>query len=490
MTVDVQEKLRTYYGPVAVNKRLVIQEAPRSVPAYVGEWLVRRFFTGAASEEARQRMVSFIGKHLPMPGQREEVKAQLRRFGHCTLIDEFKVFTDLRANRYLLTIPCLDISDAYVDDDLVDQHERLLSGGVWGAGRLVYEPEGDSDSGSMRIRMDRFEPIQMSSFDFELFAERRREFTVEEWREVLIHSQGLNPEAYPLESQRRILMARMLPMVQKNLNIFELAPKGTGKTHIYKNLSTYTHVISGGAVTPAALFYNLSMRKMPGLLALNDVVVFDEVQSIQFGDAREVGGILKDYMESGSYHRGVKKVSAHASLVFLGNIEMSEGGEPKHQRWFDALPYPLHESALIHRIHAFLPGWHLPKINVADVALTRGLGLAADYLSEALHRLRSRDGHEQYIARRVKVLGTQDIRDEKAVQRVATAFFKLLFPHGEITDDELMHYCIEPAVEYRQYVRDQLTLRDEEFPPAVLVGDLRDVPDAIMPTVRAPLAAS
>jgi ATP-dependent Lon protease len=480
--MNVQEKLRMYYGAVAVDKRLVSEEAPRSVPSYVGEWLVRRFFTGIPAEEARRRMAAFIAKHLPMPGQREEVKAQLRRLGHYTLIDEFKVFTDLKANRYVLVIPTLDISDAYIDDELVDQHEMLLSGSVWGAGRLLYEPDSLSEQGPMRLRMDRFEPIQMSSFDFELFAERRERFTVEEWREVLIHSQGLNPDAYPLEPQRRILMARLMPIVQKNLNIFELAPKGTGKTYIYKNLSTYTHVISGGAVTPAALFYNLSMRKMPGLLALNDVVVFDEVQSIQFDNPREVGGILKDYMESGSYHRGVKKVSADASLGFLGNIEMSENGLPKHQRWFDALPYPLNESALIHRIHAFLPGWHLPKIDVADKALTRELGLAADYLSEALHRLRNQDGHEQHIVRRVKVRGTQDIRDEKAVQRVATALFKLLFPHGKATDDELMFYCVEPAIEYRQYVRDQLTLRDEEFPPFILSADLREAPDTFIPS--------
>ena len=160
---------------------------------------------------------------------------------------------------------------------------------------------------------------------------------------------------------------------------------------------------------------------------------------------------------------------------------MTEEGEPRYQRWFDSLPHPLNESALIHRIHAFLPGWYLPKINVADVALTHGLGLAADYLSEAFHRLRTRDGHEQYIARRVKVLGTQDIRDEKAVQRVAAAFFKLLFPHGKASDEELMHFCVEPAVEYRQYVRDQLTLRDEEFPPFVLTGDLREAQGVAMP---------
>ena len=235
------------------------------------------------------------------------MKAQLRRAGQVTIIDEFKVFTDLRANRYLLAIPTLDVSDAYIDDDLVDQHERLLAGGIYGAGRLLYEPEALTDSDSMRIRMDRFEPIQMSSFDFEVFAERRFEFTAEEWREVLIHSQGLNPSAYPLDQERRLLTARLLPMVQKNINIFELAPKGTGKTHIYKNLSTYAYVISGGAVTPAALFYNLGARKMPGLLAVNDVVVFDEVQTAQFGDAREVGGYPEGFYGVRFLPQGHKK---------------------------------------------------------------------------------------------------------------------------------------------------------------------------------------
>lgn len=212
----------------------------------------------------------------------------------------------------------LDIADAFIDDDLVDEHEMLLSGDVWGAGRLLYEPVDPDTSNTMRIRMDRFEPIQVSSFDFDLFADRRRELAVEEWREVLLHSQGLNPDAYPLEQQRRILMARLLPMVQKNLNIFELAPKSTDKTHLYKNLSTYSHVISGGSVTPAALFYNLEMRKIPGLLALNDVVVFDEVQSIQFDNSREVGGILKDFMESGSYHRGGEESGGRCISRLLG----------------------------------------------------------------------------------------------------------------------------------------------------------------------------
>jgi ATP-dependent Lon protease len=169
-------------------------------------------------------------------------------------------------------------------------------------------------------------------------------------------------------------------------------------------------------------------------------------------------------MESGSYARGPKKASARASVVMQGNIQMTEANEPRHSIWFRELPRPLQETALISRLHIFLPGWLLPKINVSDVALAQSYGLAADYLSEALHTLRDRYECDRYINRRVKVIGTEDIRDEKAVRRTAAAFLRLLFPHLLITDQELRQYCIEPAIRYRQHVRNQLHLMDEEFP--------------------------
>jgi ATP-dependent Lon protease len=338
----------------------------------------------------------------------------------------------------------------------------LLVNPVWGAGTLSYVPEEDHED-RMRVRLDRFESIQLSSFDLDLYAERRRHFTLDEWMRILISSQGLNPDAYASEEQWLLLISRMAPMAQANLNLFELAPKGTGKTYIYKNLSTYSYVISGGAVTPAQLFYNLSTRPSPGLLAMNDVVIFDEIQTIHFGDSKEVGGILKDYMESGSFQRAKKPVRAYASCVFLGNIQMTEGGDPANQRWFDELPFPLCESALIHRIHAFIPGWRLPKINIAEVALAKGDGFAADYLGEALHALRSAHHLDKIIQTRVRVIDTEDIRDERAIKRMTTALFKVLFPHGEATRDELMETCVRPAVEFRRHVRRQLQLIDPEF---------------------------
>lgn len=469
--MDIDNKLQQQYYAVVVDKRLLNQEGISALPSYVSEWLVRRFFKEGITEEARARMRDFVSKHLPPRGKKEEIKAELRAFGSYRLIDEFSVTTDLRQNRYVLTIPSLDIRDAYVADELVAENKMLLSGGVWGAGRLTYE--ADPESGKMIIRMDMFEPIQLSSFDLQLFVEKRKPFAVGEWIEVLIRSQGLNPVAYPTEEMRLLLVTRMLPMVQNNLNLVELAPKGTGKTHIYKNLSYYSHVISGGTVTPATLFYNLGPMGMPGLLALNDVVVFDEIQTIRFDKPGEIIGILKDYMESGSYHRGHRKVPAQASTVMLGNIEMSERGEPQAQLWFEELPKPMRETALIHRIHGFLPGWKLPKINVSDVAFSPGFGLATDYLSEALHALRDQYELDRYISRRLRVLGTEDIRDEKAIKRLASAFLKLLFCDTDARDEELCQYCIEPAIRLRQYVRQQLHLMDVEFPDYQLGYELK-----------------
>ena len=476
MYADLKEKLRRQYYAVVVDKTLVAKEGIRSLPSYVSEWLVRRFFADGVTEEARQRMREFVSKHLPPQGKREEVKAKLRTLGRYTIIDEFTVVTDLRRNRFVLNVPSLDIRDAHVEDQIVHTHPMLLAGGVWGAGRLVYEH--DEESEKMIVRMDTFEPIQLSSFDLALYMEKRTPFDTEEWIDVLVQSQGLNPAAYTRD-QCLLLLCRMLPITQANLNVMDLAPKGTGKTFLFKNLSYYSHVISGGTVTLAALFYNLGPRSMPGLLALNDVVVFDEIQTIGFEKSNETMGILKDYMESGSYHRGHKKVAAPASIVFLGNIELNESGTLARSHWLEALPKPMRETAFIHRIHAFLPGWELPKINVSDVALAPGLGLAADYLSEALHALRSSHEFDRYASTRVRVLGTEDIRDEKAIQRVAAGLLRLLSPHLRVDDRDFASYCVEPAMRFRQLVRRQLHLMDSEFPNYELTYELLAEPATV-----------
>jgi ATP-dependent Lon protease len=468
-STPMEQKLLKAFHAVVVDKKLVIQEGVPALPSYVNEWLIRRFFQNGVTTEARQRMRTFVERYLPPPNKKEEIKARLRALGSYKLIDQFSVIVDLRRNRYLLQIPSLDIRDARVDENIVEQHTMLLTGGVWGAGRLLYKE--DPDTGVMDVFMDEFEPIQISSFDVDLFIEKRATFTIDEWIDVLVSSQGLNPWAYPKLEKKLLLITRLLPMVQSNLNMVELAPKGTGKSHVYKNISYYSHVISGGTITAPQLFYNLG-AKTAGLLVANDVVVFDEIQTITFDKPGMITGILKDYMESGSYARGPKKASARASVVMQGNIQMTAGNQPLHPIWFRELPKPLQETALISRLHIFLPGWFLPKINVSDVALAQGYGLAADYLSEALHALRDRYECDRYINRRVKVTGTEDIRDEKAVRRTAAGFLRLLFPHLNLTDKELRQYCVEPAIRYRQYVRDQLHMMDEEFPTYKLSYEL------------------
>lgn len=471
------DKLLKAFTAVAVDKKLVAQEGVPALPSYVNEWLVRRFFRDGITAEARARMRSFVERYLPSQGRKEEIKARLRSLGSYKLIDQFAVTVDLRRNRYLLQIPSLDIRDARVAESIVEQHTMLLSGGVWGAGQLVYGK--DPDTGAMSVGLEQFEPIQISSFDLDLFIEKRAAFTTEEWIDVLVASQGLNPWAYDGVEQKLLLLTRLLPLVQANLNMIELAPKGTGKSHVYKNLTPYAHVISGGTITAPQLFYNLGSAKTAGLLVTNDLVVFDEIQTITFDKPGVITGILKDYMESGSYARGPKKASAGASIVMQGNIQLTADNRPRHPIWFRELPRPLQETALIARLHVFLPGWLLPKINVGDVALAQGHGLAADYLSEALHALRERYECDRYINRRVKVHGTQDIRDEKAIRRTASAFLRLFFPNLTLTDEELRRYCVEPAVRYRQHISDQLHLMDEEFPICTLGYELHDTGSSI-----------
>jgi len=464
-------KLLDTFHAVAVDKRLVNEEGFAALPSFVNEWLIRRFFRDGNRDESRVRMRLFVEQYLPGQGKKEEIKARLRNFGSYKLIDEFSVRVDLRRNRFLLTVPSLDIRDARVWEVIVDKHPMLLSAGVWGAGQLRYEE--DPESGEMFVRLDEFEPIQISSFDRSLFVEKRAAFTVEEWIDTLIASQGLNPWAYQSMDEKILLVTRLLPMVQANLNMVELAPKGTGKTFVYKNLSYYSHVISGGTISASQLFYNLGPTKTAGLLVTNDVVVFDEIQTISFERSGVITGILKDFMESGSYSRGGKKANARASIVMQGNIPLSASKRPRSALWFNELPKPLQETALISRLHVFLPGWLLPKINVSEVALSSGYGLAADYLSEALHSLRDHFECDRYVTRRVRVVGTEDIRDERAIQRTAGAFLRLLFPHLELTDEEFRRYCVAPAVQYRQYIRDQLHLMDEEFPAFALDYELK-----------------
>lgn len=451
-------KLKDLYGGATVNKGLVNKESMVSgLPLFVAEWLVKKFYDHEATDDGRQKMADFITRYLPSNDQKEYIRSMLMRQGRYTILDEFEVTADLKSNRHRLRVRKLDIEDGYIPEQILDENPRLLSGGVWGAGTLEY------DGARKTVTLTRFVPLMIANFKLDLFVERRAAFTVDEWIEVLISSQGLNPGAYPSLQQRLWIVSRMLPLVEPNLNLIELAPKGTGKTHLFKSLSYYSRVISGGTVTPAVLFYSNTRPPVPGLLVNNDVVVFDEVQSIDFPNADETVGILKDYMNSGSFTRGRQQVSSSASIVMLGNIQLDAQNRPLNKWLFSVLPREMQETAFLDRVHGFIPGWEIPKIGHSSESLSYRQGFCADYFSEAMHALRDRPEYARLIDGAVEIGSSANRRDELAIKRLAAGLLKLLFPHMRLSDDELRMYVLGPAKEMRQIVRTQLAWRDPEY---------------------------
>ncbi|MBA3471423.1 MAG: BREX system Lon protease-like protein BrxL [Herpetosiphonaceae bacterium] len=449
-------------GEVCVNKALVQQAGfgTRSIPAFVSEWIVTRHAPdGVLDDTARNKIRTFLNKHLPTRDQKQQLKAQLQNGETLTILDQFSVSVDLKKNENYVIIPCLDETKAGIERHLIDQYPLLLGGGVWGVGKLYYTPPNNNRDG--QIMVSEFRPMQNASLDLDLLCERRAAFALDEWRDLLISSMGYNPEAYSIPQQMHLL-TRLVPLVQERINMIELAPKGTGKSFVFLNLSRYARLVSGGKVTAAALFYNNATRQ-PGLLSNYDLVIFDEAQSLSFDNPGEIIGVLKDYLESGSFARGgTQKVESSAGLMMLANIPLDEYKRPRHQNLFLELPSFLGETAFIDRIHGILPGWELPRIEQSFIAT--GIGFKADYFGDVLHGLRHRAGYEQIVAQYNTISGTNDRRDLIAISRLASGFCKLLFPHGHLSSSDFAEYCLKPAVQLRQRVRDQLKLLDPEYP--------------------------
>lgn len=458
-----EEKAQRIFGEVCVNKGLVQQAGfgTRSIPAFVSEWIVTRNAPdGNLDAAAQERIRTFLNKHLPTRDQKEQLKAQLQNGEALTILDQFSVTVDLQKNESRLTIPCLDERKAGVERHIIEHVPLLLGAGVWGVGKLqYYPPDGIRKEG--QIWMVDFRPMQNARLDLDLYCEYRAQFTLDEWRDLLIASMGYNPEAYNLTQQMHML-TRLIPLVQERVNMIELAPKGTGKSFVFLNLSRHARLVSGGKVTAAALFYNNASRQ-PGLLSHYDLVIFDEAQSIAFDNPGEMIGVLKDYLESGSFARGgTQKIESTAGLMLLANIPLDEYRRPRHANLFAELPPFLSETAFIDRIHGILPGWELPRIEEAFIG--RGIGFKADYFGDVLHALRNRSGYEQLVQQHNTVTGTSDRRDVIAISRLAAGFCKLLFPHGQVEATDFAAYCLKPAVQLRQRVRDQLALLDPEYP--------------------------
>lgn len=465
-----ENKAKKIFGEVCIDKGLFLTSGlmARSIPTFVAEWILDRFSPdGVLTDEVQENINQFITNHLPRKDQKEIIKNRLSQGESLTILDHFSAFVDLKTNTRRVHIPCID-EQGYISDHLLDSYPKLLGGGIWGAGKLVYYPPDPEVKGSRgKVWLRDFKPMQVAKLDLDYYCDERAQFSLSEWRELLVTSMGSNPKVYT-PRQQQLLLTRLIPIIQNRLNLIELAPKGTGKSFVYQNLSRYVRILSGGKVSAAVLFYNLASQ-VPGLLTQYDLVVFDEAQTISFDNPGEVIGILKDYLESGRYTRGNKLVTEDAGIVLLGNIPLDSNHRPSQSILFYNLPTFLQETAFIDRLHGILPGWEIPRITVDTPA--RGIGFKADFFGEVLHALRARPGYDEYVAAHMKLHGTEDMRDKNAIQRLTAGYLKLLFPDLKLSPEEFQRYCIDPSIELRQAIRDQLGKLDPEYSMVRIKGE-------------------
>jgi ATP-dependent Lon protease len=453
---ELFNKVKRYFGDYAVDKRLAYELELAKLPRYVAEFLISQFMNRGDNWENELR--NFIKTRYYEPEEKEIVKHKLVMEGTVKLIDELRVIVDIETGIHIGVIQTLDIW-AEVPIDIVEKNKATLVTGMWGLITLKRTSETKEIFGRpIAAVVTNFQPFQSPDTDPKILEEARQYFTLDEWIDVLINTIGLDPSVYG-SRQKMLLLSRLVPVIESNVNIAEFGPRQTGKTYLYRNVSNYVRIISGGNISPATLFYNLR-TKVPGELVVKDLVVFDEISKVRFPNPDEMMGKLKDYMESGMFERGDKKAPSDASLVFMGNIQVEMGSEgyiPVEDLTY-VLPETMRDSAFIDRIHGLIPGWELPKISQSKYHLSKGYGIASDYFAEAIHFMR-KESLASLVSQHVELSDNFKIRDEKSVKRIASGLLKLLFPNKTFDKKEL-EIIVNIALEYRQRIRDWLHMVD------------------------------
>jgi len=443
--------LNVHFAGRVVRKDLTkLLKEGANVPVYVLEYLLGMYCAVEDEEviqEGMKTVKNILAENYVRPDEAEKVKSKIKELGNYKVIDKVTVKLNEKKDIYEATLSNLGVKGVEISSSHVKQFEKLLVGGIWCILNLQYLYEEGSKASPFIV--SELKPIQMPNLDLEAVFEGRRAFTEEQWIDVLLRSTGLEPTTF----ENRVkwhLLARLIPLVENNYNICELGPRGTGKSHIYKEISPNSILVSGGQTTVANLFYNMSSRKV-GLVGVWDTVAFDEVAGIKFKDKDGVQ-IMKDFMASGSFSRGRDVINANAAMVFVGNINQSVDTLVKTGHLFAPFPEEMIDSAFFDRMHAYLPGWEIPKMR--PEFLTNQYGLIVDYLAEFLREMRKRsfsDAIDQYF----KIGNNLNQRDVIAVRKTVSGLLKLLYPHGEF-DQDIVERCFVYALENRRRVKEQL----------------------------------
>jgi len=452
-------KLKEVFSGKVVNKAHTINTGVDEFPRYVLEYLIDNYCAEETFHEDMEKVVRRLKETFVYGAEAEKIRHYIRENRRHSVIASLEARLVETEDKYWGSISAINENFVNIPENIVRQYPMLLSGGMWGTIDLTYD-ETEIHSKKIRpFKITGFTPFQVSVINLDEFIERRKEFTTEEWIDVLVNSCGLDPSQMT-RRQKLLYLCRCIPLVETNVNMVELAPRETGKTYLYRNISYYAHVLSGGKATPAQLFINLNSGRI-GEVGVRDAVVFDEIANTDFTDPRSFVSIMQGYMQDAKFSRGKKEILAFASLVFVGNLDV-QGNLPheKYYHLFEPLPDFLQVIAFLDRVHAYLPGWEIPKL--VPNSYSKDYGFVTDYFCEIMHELR-----------RIDLLGTVrarfDIvdhagrthgvsgRDQRAIMKTTSALLKLLHPDGRMTDEELEE-ILSVSCELRQRVRDQLHL--------------------------------
>ncbi len=444
-------KLNQSFAGKVVRKDLTKQiKEGANVPVYVLEYLLGMYCATddeATIKDGILKVKQILADNYVRPDESEKIKAKIKEKGRFKIIDRVTAKLNEKADRYEGLLSNINIRNVIIDDSYIRKYEKLLAGGIWSI--LTLEYWFDENSKDSPFKIVELKPIQMPETDISDFINHRQDFTLEEWIDIICRSVGMEPVNLD-EKTKWHLVARMIPFVEKNFNICELGPRGTGKSYVYDEISPYSILISGGQTTVANLFYNMSTRTV-GLVGMWDVVAFDEVAGINMKDKDGIQ-IMKGFMANGSFSRGKESVNADASMVFVGNINGSIENLVKTSHLLSPFPKDMIDTAFFDRFHHYLPGWEIPKMR--PEFFTNAYGFISDYYAECLRELRKHN-FSDVISQHFRLGKDLNQRDTIAVKRTVSGLVKLLFPDGKFTKEDIRK-CVEYALVGRRRVKEQL----------------------------------
>lgn len=471
MNDEQKRRITQVFGGLVVNKKAALLGGLERIPRFVTEYLIasaRSRRPDADLSEIRERIRRFSVD----ADRKNEFISRLMREGHATLITLLEVEPVPNRNEHIARMAQLDGHVLVIGEEIIANNPELLYGGMWGSVGLRYDTSGKQPL----MVVESFTPYQLARPDTEAFRKGRSHFTFDEWVDLMITSAGYNPASFTSLRHKLLLLCRLVPLAESNANIVELGPRNTGKSYLLRSLSARVYLSSGARATPASFFYDLNKKRL-GLIGVKKVVIFDEITATSIPDASFSAALL-DYMESGGISRGGRQMTSDCSLVFTGNIELApDGRRPRadYPHLFHVFPEELAQSAIVDRIHAFIPGWELPKIS--DQRLSDGVGFLSDYFGEVLTELRRDPSFADKVRDRLGGLyaegGEITIRDKRAIERTMTGLTRILFPDGNI-DEDGFRAAVQVSIELRLRVHEQLTKMSpgEYKPKSIRLGDM------------------